>query len=150
MSALLQELDLKAARACAAFSLKSAARAVSQAYDEALQPAGLRSTQFALLVAVAANQPAAVGEIATVMFMDQTTTTRSLRLLARAGLVEIPARGPKREKRVRLTAEGERKLRRAVPVWRAAQERFTDAFGQQKWRETVRALRAAAALTYKG
>lgn len=144
MSALLQELDLAGARQCAAFNLRGAARAVSQAYDAGLAPTGLRATQFAILVGVAAHQPVAVGELAQVLLSDQTTMTRNLRLLQRDGLIDKPERGANREKRVRLTAAGERKLKAAMPVWRAVQERFTEAFGIQKWRELRRELRRAS------
>ena len=38
---------------CACAHLRSAARAVTQVYDAALQPTGLRATQVTLLVAIA-------------------------------------------------------------------------------------------------
>lgn len=147
MGRLLQDWELKEARSCAAFNLRRASRAVSAAYDAGLAPTGLRSTQFAILTAVAGLQPAPVGDIARMLVMDQTTMTRNLRLLAREGLVDVPARGPKREKRVTLTPLGERKLKAAMPVWRALQARFDEAFGVQKWRELRRELQRATTLT---
>ena len=38
------------ARTCACANLRKAARAVTQVFDEALAPSGLRITQFTLLV----------------------------------------------------------------------------------------------------
>jgi DNA-binding MarR family transcriptional regulator len=139
-------VDLTGTGTCAAFNLRRASRAVTQLYDAGLAETGLRSTQFAILVAAAKRQPASVGALAELTLMDQTTMTRNLALLARAGLVEISARGAKREKLVRLTQKGERQLAKAVPVWRATQERFLASFGQGKWRSLRPELELAAGL----
>ncbi len=139
-------VDLTGTGTCAAFSLRRASRVVTQLYDAGLSPTGLRSTQFTILVATAKNQPASVGALAETTLMDQTTMTRNLSLMAREGLIEISARGAKREKLVRLTAAGERALAKAVPVWRAMQERFLASFGAGKWRDLRQELELAAGL----
>jgi len=146
MKAPIAGVDLTGTGTCAAFNLRRASRVVTQLYDAGLSPTGLRSTQFTILVATAKNQPASVGALAEVTLMDQTTMTRNLSLMAREGLIEISARGAKREKLVRLTAAGERALAKAVPVWRAMQERFLASFGAGKWRELRQELELAAGL----
>ena len=49
---------------CACANVRKAARAVTQLFDEVLQPTGLRSTQFTLLVAVARLGEAPVTRLA--------------------------------------------------------------------------------------
>lgn len=137
-------VDLTGTGTCAAFNLRRASRVVTQLYDAGLSPMGLRSTQFTILVATAKNQPVSVGALAEVTLMDQTTMTRNLRLMAREGLIEVAARGAKREKLVRLTPAGERALAKAVPVWRALQERFLASFGAGKWRDLRHELELAS------
>lgn len=146
----LGDLDLTGTGACAAFNLKRASRAVTQAYDAALAASGVRSTQFAVLIATAKSQPVSIGELAGLTLSDSTTMTRSVRLMAREGLIDVPARGPKREKRVTLTAKGARALARALPHWRAAQARFVDAFGGAAWKGMQRDLERAARLAARG
>lgn len=140
----IPDLDLRGTGECAAFNLRRVSRAVSQGYDAALSTVGMRSTQFTVLIAVAKNQPVAVSRLAEVTMMSQTAMTRALAPMARDGLVEIPARGKKREKRVSLTPAGERALSRAVPVWRAAQDTFINTFGARQWREMRLELQRAA------
>jgi DNA-binding MarR family transcriptional regulator len=144
MKAQIAGVDLNGTGTCAAFNLRRASRVVTQLYDAGLAATGVRSTQFTILVALAKTQPASIGALAETTLMDQTTMTRNLRLMARLGLVDVPARGAKREKLVRLTAKGERMLAKAVPVWRGLQERFVDAFGKMSWREMRRDLELAA------
>ena len=43
----------QAAAICPSFNLRKSARAVSRMFDEALQPSGLRSGQFVMLLSVA-------------------------------------------------------------------------------------------------
>lgn len=137
-------VDLTGTGTCAAFNLRRASRVVTQLYDAGLSPTGLRSTQFAILVATARSQPVSVGTLAELTLMDQTTMTRNLRLMVRDGLIAVPARGAKREKLVRLTPAGERALAKAVPVWRAVQERFLSSFGAGKWHDLRQELKLAA------
>jgi DNA-binding MarR family transcriptional regulator len=139
-------LDLTETGTCGAFNLKRAARAVARLYDAELAAAGVRSTQFAILVAAAKSGPAPVGHLAELTGTDQTTMTRALQLMADEGLVAIGKRGKGRTKIVSLTPAGTRKLKRAVPVWRAAHARFTKTFGIGRWRSMQRELERAAKL----
>src|SRR5262245_66565161 len=113
----VEGVDLKVTRACAAFNLRRTARAVTQLYDAALRDTGLRSTQYAILVAIAKAQPLSVGALAGLILADQTTMTRNLRLLESCGFVNVSPRGARREKRVRLTKKGGQALARATPLW---------------------------------
>lgn len=55
-----------------------AARAVTRAYDEALRPVGLRSTQFTVLVAASVANGIPLNRLATMLGLERTTLTRSL------------------------------------------------------------------------
>jgi len=146
MTSKIGNIDLSGTWGCAAFNLRKTSRTVSQLYDAALAPAGLRSTQFAILVATAKTQPVSIGRLAAFTLSDQTTMTRNVAALAREGLLTVSARGAKGEKRVRLTKKGERALAKAVPAWRALQDRFVGAFGAQNWRDMRRGLEALSGL----
>ena len=146
MRELVKGVDLKGTYGCAAFSLRKTARVVTQLYDEALREAGLRSTQFTVLVTIAKSQPATVGDLAALTLMDPTTMTRHLSLLKAEGLVEVAPRGQRRAKLVRLTPKGEKALVRATPVWRGMQARFVGAFGEGKWNSMRRELELLAGL----
>jgi DNA-binding MarR family transcriptional regulator len=146
MATAFYDIDLAGTRGCAAFNLRKTARVVTQAYDAALRPSGLRSTQFTVLIAIARLEAPSVGALAEATLMDATTMTRNLRLLKSAGLIEISPRGASREKQVRLSKAGERALARAVPMWREVQARFVAAFGQGKWSKMRAELEEVASL----
>lgn len=129
------KLDLTGTGYCASFNLRRTARAVTRAYDAALQKTGMRSTQFAILVGIAKTQPVSIGTLAEVLIIDPTTLTRSLRLLQKEGLITISNRSTMRQRFLALTGKGERSLTRSVQAWRKAQEQFVSAVGTEQWKD---------------
>ncbi len=117
--------------ACTCFNLRKAARAVTQLYDGALAPVGLRATQFTILAIVAEKGPIGLTALADRMVMDRTTLTRNLRPLQRRGLVTVAPGEDRRERRITLTATGEDLLAAARSHWLRAQEYMADGLGNK-------------------
>jgi len=128
-------LDLRGTGYCASFNFRRTARAVTRLYDMALEASGIRSTQFAILVGIAKNQPVSIGTLADVLVIDSTTLTRSLRLLKKERLITISERAAMRRRFLTITAKGERTLQRSLPPWRKAHERFVATIGSEYWVE---------------
>jgi DNA-binding MarR family transcriptional regulator len=128
-------LDLNGTGYCASFNFRRTARAVTRLYDMALQESGIRSTQFAILVGIAKNQPVCIGALADVLVIDSTTLTRSLRLLQKEGLVAVSNRAAMRQRFLTITAKGERTLGHSLPAWRAAHAHFVATVGAEYWME---------------
>ena len=138
MTRFIPELDLTGTGSCASFNFRRAARAMTALFDQALRGSGIRSTQFSILTAVAKAQPVSIGKVSETLVMDSTTLTRNLQLLRKQGLVTVSPRGSMRQRFVSLTAEGEKALARAVPLWRKIQQSFVDRVGEEHW-QTLRA-----------
>src|SRR5215831_6873970 len=133
MPHFLPDLDLTGTGSCASFNFRRAARAMTALFDHALQGSGIRSTQFTILTAIAKAQPVSVGKVSETLVMDATTLTRNLNLLRKGGLVTVSPRGSMRKRFVSLTAEGEKALARAVPLWREIQQKFVNRIGEDAW-----------------
>ncbi|MEE8273100.1 MAG: MarR family transcriptional regulator, partial [Alphaproteobacteria bacterium] len=73
--------DAREAAICTCFNLRKAARAVTQLYDAALGPSGLRATQFSLIAALGVRGAPTISQLAKAMVMDRTTLTRNLKPL---------------------------------------------------------------------
>jgi DNA-binding MarR family transcriptional regulator len=106
---------------CVCGNLRMATRSVTSVYDRHLRPAGLRSTQMAVLWAVARMAPSHVKAIARVIAMDQTALLRNLAILQRRGWVAIEVGDDRRERVVSLTPAGREVFAVALPCWQAAQ-----------------------------
>jgi len=138
------------ARACACTNLRKAARVVTQLFDAALAPSGLKATQFTLLVTSRLSGEATINRLAERMAMDRTTLSRNLKPLVREGLLEVSPGGDGRTRLVRITPEGERALDEAYPMWHAAQEEVVDALGKERYEALLGDVGRAVALATDG
>jgi DNA-binding MarR family transcriptional regulator len=121
--------------ACTCGSLRKASRRISQFYDTALAPLGIKSTQYSILSEVARGSvegPVTMRELATSMVMDRSTLGHSLKPLERDDLVSLRLSVDDRRKRyVELTKKGRSTLQRARRLWRLAEGRFEKIFGKE-------------------
>ncbi len=68
---------------CNCTALRKASRRMSQFYDAALAPSGLRSTQFSILADLArrGDTPPTIRELSETLVLDQSTIGQNLRPL---------------------------------------------------------------------
>lgn len=135
------------AKHCAGFSVRRAARAVANLYDEVLAPCGLKGTQFTLLNAIAVAGRPTITRLAELLLMDRTTLTRNLKPLAQQGLVRITGGEDRRAKDLMLTPEGVKTIRRALPLWQKAQHTVETRLGQKRLTRLRNDLRKLEQLT---
>lgn len=122
---------------CTCFRLRKLTRAMSRLYDQHLAHAGLKTTQYSVLVnASRAARP--VAEMADLLGLDRTTLTRNLKPLIDAGWITLEPGSDSRQRIVTISDAGRAKVEEAYVAWRAAQ----DAFEQLMGRAAVRALHA--------
>jgi DNA-binding MarR family transcriptional regulator len=126
---------------CNCFAVRSAARHVTQFYDQFLVPSGLRTTQFSILARLKRLGPLTINALARDMVMDRTTLGRNILPLERDGLIRVEATASdRRAKELHLTKAGEKRLQAARKGWAAAQARFETTFGPQRAAELRRML----------
>ncbi len=130
---------------CTCFSLRKAARAVTQMYDEFLRPSGLRATQFSLLMLIRGLGPIRITDLAEEAVMDRTTLKRNIELLEREGLVRIQPGSDARVREVSLTAAAAERLAEALPLWHRAQAHVTRELGRGRAARLLADLSATVA-----
>jgi DNA-binding MarR family transcriptional regulator len=118
---------------CLCGSFRRASRSLTQLYDEALRPAGLRATQFTVLQVLSRAGDLSQGELGRILAMDSTTLTRTLEILERNGWILKRTGKDRRERRMSLAKVGELQLRRALPLWEKVQARLRRRLGNERW-----------------
>ena len=118
---------------CICASFRRTARALTQVYEEALRPLGLRATQFTVLQVLQRVGEVSQGQLGGMLAMDSTSLTRTLAIMRRAGWVSEQRGEDRRERRIRLFAAGEAKLKQAMPVWEKVQARLRKKLGKRGW-----------------
>jgi DNA-binding MarR family transcriptional regulator len=115
---------------CYATAVRKASRRLTALYDDVLAPAGLRSTQYAILQELAAGGSLTINELARVLVLDRSGLGHSLRPLQRDGLITLgPSPTDRRSVLVTLTEQGRRQYEQASTLWRAAQDQIEAVLG---------------------
>jgi DNA-binding MarR family transcriptional regulator len=118
---------------CLCASFRRATRALTQHYDEAMRPTGLRATQFTLLQALSLTGEVTQGRLGQILAMDSTTLTRTLEIMTRHGWVAKKQGKDRRERRLGLTKAGQAQFERALPRWDKLQADLRRRLGAEPW-----------------
>ncbi len=137
----------QALEVCLCFHTRKASRAITQVYDHALAPTGLKATQLSVLMVVNGQGPVSMGDLANALVSDATTVSRTLKPLLAEELVSLsPGVKDRRIKLVSLTGEGRRALDQALPLWQTAQTRVARQLSSPVVQALLPALESAAGL----
>lgn len=128
---------------CTSANLRKATRMVTQIYDAALRPVGLRATQFNLIATLARSGDTPLTRLAEALVMDRTTLTRNLKPLVEKGLIRVDHEADQRVRIINLTDEGKAIFEEALPFWQQAQSQLVDGLGQKRWSTFLDDLLAA-------
>ena len=118
---------------CNCLSLRQAMRHVTQFYDRFLVAAGLRTTQFSILIKLQRMGPTTINALAEALVMDRTTLGRNIQPLEREGLVAVrQGRIDRRSKELDVTDKGAARIKDAMHAWAEAQSRFESVYGAER------------------
>jgi len=116
---------------CNCTALRKASRRISQLYDTALAPSGVKTTQRAILAQIGRSEPVTVGALAEALVMDSGALAHTLKPLERDGLLAVAVDPADRRNRlISLTQQGRAKLAETDALWAKAQRGFEAAFGR--------------------
>src|SRR5712691_5474012 len=108
-------------KTCIAVRLRLLNRVVTNFYDEALRPLGLKVSQFNILIVTAKLGIARPARVCEILQLDTSTLSRNVERMRAHGWLEVVPERDARAQPFRLTTQGKRLIDRAVPAWEAAQ-----------------------------
>lgn len=119
-------------------TLRRAARALTQLYEQEMRSSGLSTSQFTILQVLSLISELTQGELGRLLVMDSTTLTRTLAIMSRRGWIKKRHGHDRREWRIALAKTGQEQLRRALPLWERAQVRVRRQMGKGPWSELTK------------
>jgi len=131
---------------CVCATARMAARSLTRIYDRALEPAGIRTTQFSVLARLLEEGPLPLTHLAGRLAMDRTTLARDLRPLERRGLVAVSVGADRRVRMAELTPAGRRLVDEVRPLWKQVQRDVRAQLGPDHVARLMDELRAAIAI----
>jgi DNA-binding MarR family transcriptional regulator len=119
------------ARTCIAVRLRLLNRVVTNFYDEALRPLGLKVSQLNILIVTARLGLARPAQVCDLLQLDPSTLSRNVERMRRHGWLEVVPGEDARTQPFRLTSQGRRLIARAVPAWEQAQRQARELLGDE-------------------
>jgi DNA-binding MarR family transcriptional regulator len=124
---------------CIGFRVRKLNRMITSIYDGALSKAGLKVSQFTLLVAVANCETANPADLIRALQMDESTLSRNVERMRAKGWLRIVTGHDRRSHSIEVTDKGRELILKCYPAWEQAQKEVTGRLGT----EGVAALRSA-------
>ena len=118
------------ARSCIAVRLRLLNRVVTNLYDDALRPLGLRASQLNILVVTAKLGLARPAQVCEILQLDASTLSRNLERMRAQGWLEAVHDEDGRAQPFRLTPRGKRLIDKAFPAWEEGQRRAEELLGK--------------------
>ena len=119
------------AQNCVAVRLRLLNRVVTNLYDDALRPLGLKASQLNILIVTAQLGLARPAQVCEFLQLDTSTLSRNVKPLQAHGWLEVVPDEDARAQPFRLTPQGERLIEKAVPAWEVAQRQATELLGDE-------------------
>ncbi len=135
----MNEETRKVERECVGGGVRKLNRMVTAIYDGALASAGLKTSQFSVLVAVANREKVRPAELTKLLQMDESTLSRNVERMCARGWLRLERDEDRRSHLIELTDKGQALIRKCLPAWQQAQEDVNRRLGT----DNVAALRSA-------
>jgi DNA-binding MarR family transcriptional regulator len=116
---------------CIAVRLRLLNRVVTNFYDDALRPLGLKVSQLNILIVTARLGLARPAQVCEILQLDVSTLSRNIKPLQAHGWLEIVSEEDARAQPFRLTAQGKRLIEKAIPAWEKAQQQASELLGSE-------------------
>src|SRR5262249_15427263 len=118
------------ARSCIAVRVRLLNRVITNLYDDALRPLGLKVSQVNILVVAAKLGVARPAQVCELLNLDASTLSRNVERMQSKGWLEVVPDEDGRSQPFRLTTQGRKLLEKAISPWEEAQEQATALLGQ--------------------
>jgi DNA-binding MarR family transcriptional regulator len=116
-------------RECLVVRLRLLNRVVTNIYNDALRPLGVKASQLNILVVTAKLGLARPADVCKRLQLDTSTLSRNVERMKARDWLDVVDDANGRAQPFRLTAKGKRLLERALPAWEEAQEKVKKLIG---------------------
>ena len=126
---------------CPGYNLGKAYKRVTRKFEEQFRSSDLTLPQFAVLVNTGVDEPASGSAIARRLGSDLSTTSRTMDVLERRGLVSETRGDDRRVRMYELTATGRAALEDALAKWDSIRREVIDELDTEAWQTTLSTLK---------
>ena len=116
---------------CLAVRIRLLNRTVTNIFDDALRPLGLKVSQLSVLMVVAKRGPVTPGDVARRLNMEKSTVSRNVDRMRTRGWLKVSEGDSARKQILELGLTGRKLIEKALPFWKEAQAQTEALLGQR-------------------
>ena len=132
MSNRSKEPDLETVvKTCIAVRVRLLNRVITNFYDDALRPLGVKTSQMNVLILTARMGLARPAKVCEILQMDTSTLSRNVERLRAKGWLEVVPEEDARAQPFRVTDKGWKLIEKSLPAWEEGQRRATELLGSE-------------------
>ena len=124
---------------CLAVRIRLLNRTVTNIFDDALRPLGVKVSQLNVLMVVAKRGPLSPGDVARRLNMEKSTMSRNVDRMRARGWLVVSEGDSGRKQILALGPAGRKLIEKSLPLWKKAQARTEALLGQRGTRSIYRA-----------
>ena len=124
---------------CLAMRIRLLNRTVTNIFDDALRPLGVKVSQLNVLMVVAKRGPTSPGDVARQLNMEKSTLSRNVDRLRVRGWLKVSEGDSGRKQVLELGSAGRKLIEKSLPFWKKAQAQTEAMLGQRGARSIHRA-----------
>lgn len=128
---LREDIVDEIASSCIAVRMRRLNRVITNLYDDALRPLGLKISQLNILIVAARLGLARPAQVCELLQLDESTLSRNVERMRSQGWLECVDEEDGRTHPFRLTAAGSKLIARAAPAWQQAQRQAGELLGSE-------------------
>ncbi|MGH7905169.1 MAG: MarR family winged helix-turn-helix transcriptional regulator [Candidatus Binataceae bacterium] len=119
----------KIGRECLGARMRMLNRMITAIYDDALSNAGVKTSQFSMLVAISNLEEARPAEVAKLLEMDESTLSRNVERMCAKGWLRLEPDHDRRSHRIKVTGKGMALISKGYAGWEKAQAEVANQLG---------------------
>jgi DNA-binding MarR family transcriptional regulator len=127
----VSKLAKAVAAECLAGRVRLLNRVITNIYDHALQPLGIKINQANILVMLTLTDQASSVDIARVLVMEKSTVSRNVERMRKKGWIDVADKGEALSQAITVTPKGRKLLMAAHVEWKKAQKQATELLGKE-------------------
>jgi len=133
---------------CLGYRVRLLNRVITNIYDRALQPLGLKANQANILTMLSYVGQASAADISRVLVMEKSTVSRTVDRMKKNGWINVDGHGDGPSQTITVTAKGRELMASAHEKWKTAQKQATELLSEEgvaailKLHETITAKKS--------
>ncbi len=116
---------------CLAVRVRLLNRTVTNIFDDALRPLGVKVSQLNVLMVVAKHGPISPGDVARRLNMEKSTLSRNVNRMRTHGWLKVLGGDSGHKQILELGSAGRKLIEKSLPCWKKAQAQTEAMLGQR-------------------